>query len=107
MSPARLAVTDLELRVLTLMAHGHCFKQIGALLGKSRKSVSRALRRVLARSGTSNYMQLGMLIERTQLLPIDERNRIEDRREVRLDALRVPGIRDAPMLRDILAKGVQ
>ena len=85
---AQLKVNQKELRMLTLLGHGLQIKAIAARLGISKQAVSFTLRRVLARHGLSNYFQLGLLAECCQTLPIDERNRIEDRREVRMDALR-------------------
>lgn len=86
MKLAGLSVTTFELQVLTVMAHGVAVKAISARLGVSGKSVSAARRRVLKRNRLKNYLQLGMYLERCQLLPVDERNRIEDRREERLAA---------------------
>ena len=86
MKTGRLLLTQNELRILTLMARGYAPKEISARVNKSRKAVSSALRRVLRRAGVDNYLQLGMLLERCQALPADERNRIEDRREERLSA---------------------
>lgn len=88
MKLARLDLTDFELTVLVLMAQGVALKAIGARLGLSNKAVSAARRRVLRRNGLTNYLQLGLALERCQLLPVDVRNRIEDRREERLDARR-------------------
>lgn len=91
MKLARINCTEFELKVLTVMARGVAVKAIGAKLGVSRKSVSAARRRVLKRNRLKNYLQLGMYLERCQLLPADERNRIEDGREERLDARRING----------------
>lgn len=84
MKGTRVIVTDFELRILTLMARGVAVKAIGSRLGRSDKSVSSARRRVLKRNRVTNYLQLGMLLERCQTLPVDERNRIEDRRHATL-----------------------
>lgn len=88
MKLARINVTEFELKVLTVMARGVAVKAISARLGVSAKSVSSARRRVLKRNRLKNYLQLGMYLERCQLLPADARNRIEDEREERLDASR-------------------
>lgn len=88
MKCAALNVTDLERAVLVLMARGYRMKQIAAALGMSLKNASKTRQRVFERNGIANDTQLGMLIERFQLVSADERNRIEDRREERMDALR-------------------
>jgi DNA-binding NarL/FixJ family response regulator len=88
MKTARVRVTEFELQVLTLMARGVPVKAIGFRLGVCDKAVSSARRRVLKRNRFDNYLQLGLAMERCQTLHVDERNRMEDRREERLDALR-------------------
>jgi DNA-binding NarL/FixJ family response regulator len=88
MRVARPYITDLEMQVLTLMAHGVAVKAIGVRVGLTNKGVSSARRRVLLRNGLKNYLQLGALMNECQMLPVDVRNEMEDRREVRMDALR-------------------
>jgi DNA-binding CsgD family transcriptional regulator len=85
---AKLIVKMNERPVVMLMARGYQPKQIAASLGMTSNYVCQIRRRILDRNGITNDTQLGMLIERCQFVSTDERNRIEDRREVRLDALR-------------------
>lgn len=84
MKTGAISATPLERSVLVQMARGYKTKQIAAALGLSPDRVSQARRRVLNRNGVANDTQLGMLIERCQLVSADERNRIEDRREERM-----------------------
>ena len=88
MKCAALNVTDCERPVVVLIARGYRTKEIARALGRSEKQVSAAKRRVFDRNGITNEGQLGMLIERCQFVSTDERNRIEDRREERMDAQR-------------------
>jgi DNA-binding CsgD family transcriptional regulator len=84
----RLHLTPRQLEAITLLAAGHAPKVAAVRLGTTASSVCGLRNRALKRNGLTNDMQLGMLIERCQSLPVDERNRIEDRREERLDAQR-------------------
>lgn len=88
MKTARLIVTKNERPVLVLMARGYRPKQIAAALGITAKNVCQVRRRILDRNGITNDTQLGMLLEREQFVSVYERNLIEDRREVRMDAQR-------------------
>lgn len=65
-------LTDLELQVLTLMSRGVVVKAIGSRLGITQKAVSSARRRALRRNRVSNYLQLGILLQRYQVLTTDE-----------------------------------
>jgi DNA-binding CsgD family transcriptional regulator len=107
MKPAKLIVKANERPVVLLMARGYQPKQIAAALGMNSNYVCQIRRRVLDRNGITNDTQLGMLVADCQFVSVYERNLIEDRREERMDAQRVPKMRDAPMLKDLLAKGVQ
>lgn len=89
MKSGPLRLTYHERNVMLLLAGGLTRKQIAGFLHVSSKSVSAARRRVLNRHGLLNDVQLGRLIERCQLIPPDEANRIEDRREERIDACRM------------------
>lgn len=88
MKTGRLRLTDHELQVLSLMAQGVAVKAIGTQLGIATKAVSAARQRALRRNGVTNYLQLGMLLERCQSLPVETRNRSQDRIEERLDLRR-------------------
>jgi DNA-binding CsgD family transcriptional regulator len=92
MKCAALKVTDYERPILVLMARGYTPKQIAAALGLSAPSVCNARRRVFKRNGISNDTQLGILIGEQQFVSVDERNRIEDRREERIDSQRTQGV---------------
>lgn len=88
MKVAALKLTEYEIPIVVQMARGYTPKQIAASLGISPSSVCNARRRIFTRNGITSDTQLGMLVERCQTVSADERNRIEDRREERLDALR-------------------
>lgn len=79
MKTVRPRLTDLELQVLTLMSKGVVVKAIGARLGITQKAVSSARRRALRRNRVSNYLQLGILLQRYQVLTIDERGPAVDK----------------------------
>lgn len=82
-----MKLTDLELKVFRLMAKGVAVKAIGARIGISQKSVSSARRRVLRRNRVTNYLQLGILLERSKLLPGRRIVEQEERVEAQLAAL--------------------
>lgn len=88
MKTAALKVTAYERPILVLMARGYTPKQIAAALGMTAPRVCNARRRVLNRNGITNDTQLGILIAEQQFVSVDERNRIEDRREERMDSQR-------------------
>jgi DNA-binding CsgD family transcriptional regulator len=87
MKTAKLNVKKNERAIVVLMARGYAPKQIAAALGMTTNYVCQLRRKVLDRNGITNDTQLGMLIERDQFVSTYERNLIEDRREVRMDAL--------------------
>lgn len=83
MKTAKLITTQLERSIVVLMARGYAPKQIAASLGMTAHQVSKARRRILARNGIANDLELGMLVERTGFLSTGERILIEDRRLLR------------------------
>lgn len=91
MKTAKLIVsnTKYERALLVMLARGYRPKQIAASLGITTNLVCQVRRRILDRNGVTNDVQLGMLMERDQFVSTYERNLIEDRREERMDALRL------------------
>lgn len=77
-----------ERAVATCMAQGMKPKQIMGALDMSRHTFERRHKTVKDKLGAMNDTQVGVLLERHQLVPVDARNVIEDRREERLDARR-------------------
>lgn len=88
MKTGRALLSQLEQAVLTQMARGYKPGAIQMALGISRKHYSKVRDSILNKTGATNDFQAGMFCNQQQLVSTDERNRIEDRREVRLDALR-------------------
>lgn len=89
MKCAKLQLLKSERPMVVLIARGYRTKQIAAALGMTSNAVCQLKRQVLKRNGITNEAQLGMLIERDQVVSTYERNLIEDRREERMDALRL------------------
>jgi DNA-binding NarL/FixJ family response regulator len=70
-----------ELSVLTRLLQGLKPKQISGELCFSQDRYTKIRNRILTKLGAMNDAQIGVLAERYQLVSVDERNRIEDRRE--------------------------
>jgi DNA-binding NarL/FixJ family response regulator len=68
MKTGRMKVTAPQLKVLVLMAQGLPPKAIAARLGVTPSSVCGMRQRLFARNGIRNDTQLGMLMERQQVL---------------------------------------
>lgn len=88
-----MTLTDHELAVLTCMARGMKPAQIMIALSIGPGAFQHRRQRIMDKFGAENDVQLGVLCERYQLVPVPTRNRIEDRREERLDGRRAVGAR--------------
>lgn len=84
----RPRLTRDERALLTCIARGLKAKQTTFELGICRSSYFRRRAKLLSKLGALNDWQAGILTERYQLVDVGTQNRIEDRREERLDALR-------------------
>jgi DNA-binding NarL/FixJ family response regulator len=81
-----MRITAHQRAILVYIARGYATKEIAAALGRSVCNINAAKRRIFRRNGIRNDMQLGMAIERCNVLSLEERQRIEDRRQVVLKA---------------------
>lgn len=75
-------------RVLELMCAGLKNSEVCAQLGLKTWAYTDIRERLLDRLGALNDAQLGVLAERFQLVPIDQRNNIADRQDERVDLRR-------------------
>lgn len=89
MKTGRTSLTSIELAVVTGICRGYKPGQIQSALGIGQNHYTKIRNRILNKLGATNDGQIGMFAERQQLVGVDERNRIEDRREERLDARRL------------------
>lgn len=77
-----------EYAVMGLLAEGLKPGQIQTRLHISRGRFDGTRRRVMHKLGAVNDTQLGVLLERYQLVPVDRRNSAQDRIGERMDARR-------------------
>jgi DNA-binding NarL/FixJ family response regulator len=79
---SRPKLAQLEQAVVTYMARGYKPGRIAAALGISQSHYTKVRDRILDKLGATNDVQIGMFVERLQLVSADERERIELRRGV-------------------------
>lgn len=82
MKPGRPKLAPLEQAVVTYMARGYKPANIVAALGISQSHYTKVRDRILDKLGATNDVQIGMFVERFELVSSDERELIEARRSV-------------------------
>lgn len=86
MKPTQLHLTSHQRVICVYIARGYATKEIAAALGRSVCNINAAKRRIFRRNSIKNDAQLSMAIERCNVLSLEERQRIEDRRQAVLRA---------------------
>lgn len=83
-----MKLTQRQLDVVKLLCQGLKRAEICRILRISVEAYDRRRDSILIANGITNDAQLGVMAERSQVVHVDQRNRIQDRVDERLDARR-------------------